>query len=222
MEKIFIENKTDIFYNTFELLKEIITNYKNGRLDQTNIDNVFDIQKDIIKKIEIIYEELYYLIHGNNIEKSYKINNDIIDVVLSTDASIIKKFFNKNKLYNYQLFDLLKSNKYYSCMNNDQKIYLQLFNLTIIILKEICQIISLELNEMDKKYDEEIINKKNDILNKYSICFTKIFHYFTLIYNKKAEDNDYDNNTNIFLNFLNVYIDDMPYDLFAVIFNKLT
>ena len=100
MEKIFIENKTDIFYNTFELLKEIITNYKNGRLDQTNIDNVFDIQKDIIKKIEIIYEELYYLIHGNNIEKSYKINNDIIDVVLSTDASIIKKFFNKNKLYN--------------------------------------------------------------------------------------------------------------------------
>ena len=148
--------------------------------------------------------------------------NEIIDSIFYIDNIINKKIFHKNKIYSFQLFDLLNSNKYYRYMIKNKSMYILLFNITIIILKEICQIISIELNYLDKKFDEELINKKNKIIDKNSIYLKKIFYHFIIIYNKKIEDNDYEKNENIFLNFLNVYIDNMPYDLFAVLFNKLT
>jgi hypothetical protein len=197
LDKILIENKIDVFYHAIELMKEIIINYKNGGLNQNHLETLFDIQKDIINNISMIYENLYYLINGNNIEKNCKLNNEIVDVILNIDVNASKKLFNKNKIYSYQLFDILNSNKYYKYMNKNQNFYLLLFNSTIFLLREISQIISIEINELNKIFNEEFINKKYNILDKYSIYLAKIFNYFTIIYNKKAED-DFEKDNNIF------------------------
>ena len=88
LDNIMSNNKIVIISHISELLKEIISNYLNNKLEQKYSYTLFEIKNSIFQKIISLYEELYYL--NNNNDKNYKMKNEIIDDIMD---------FNKKKNY---------------------------------------------------------------------------------------------------------------------------
>ena len=88
LDNIMSNNKIVIISHISELLKEIISNYLNNKLEQKYSYTLFEIKNSIFQKIISLYEELYYL--NNNNDKNYKMKNEIIDDIMD---------FNKKNYY---------------------------------------------------------------------------------------------------------------------------
>ena len=222
LNDIMIENKITIFSNIFESIKEIIFHYINNRLEQNHLEILFKLKKELFKKILFLYEELYYLNKFNLNEKNIKVKNEIIDDIINVDnGNNNKKNLSKNKINSFQLFELLNSNKYNKYLLKNQNIYFLLFNKTIILIKEICEIISIELKELENKSDEESLANKYIILGKNSSFLQKIFYYLSIIYIIKLKGKSYENSENFISNLLSLYINNVPNDLLLELFKKL-
>ena len=87
LDNIMSNNKIVIISHISELLKEIISNYLNNKLEQKYSYTLFEIKNSIFQKIISLYEELYYL--NNNNDKNYKIKNEIIDDIMDINKKKI-------------------------------------------------------------------------------------------------------------------------------------
>ena len=96
-----------------------------------------------------------------------------------------------------------------------------MFNYTIILLQEICNIIYIHLKEFDNKFEQESITEKYNLLKKYSSFFQKIFYYLISIYIKRQEENDTENGQNIINDILKVFNEKIPFDLYVELFKNL-
>mgnify|MGYP002623562304 CR=1 FL=1 len=215
LDNIMNNNKVVIISNISELLKEIISNYLNNRLEQNYSHNIFEIKNSIIEKLLSLYEDLYYL--NNNNDKNYKMKNEIIDDIMDINK---KKFFTKNKIYSFHIFEILDDNKYNKLNLNNHNLS-TLFNYTIVLLQEICNIAYIHLKEFDNKFDQESLAEKYNLLKKYSSFFQRIFYYLISIYIKRQEENDNENGQNVIDDILNVYNEKMPFDLYVELFKNL-
>ena len=215
LDNIMSNNKIVIISHISELLKEIISNYLNNKLEQKYSYTLFEIKNSIFQKIISLYEELYYL--NNNNDKNYKMKNEIIDDIMDINK---KKIFTKNKIYSFHIFEILDGNKYNKLNLTNHNIF-TLFNYTIILLQEICNIIYIHLKEFDNKFEQESITEKYNLLKKYSSFFQKIFYYLISIYIKRQEENDTENGQNIINDILKVYNEKIPFDLYVELFKNL-
>ena len=215
LDNIMSNNKIVIISHISELLKEIISNYLNNKLEQKYSYTLFEIKNSIFQKIISLYEELYYL--NNNNDKNYKMKNEIIDDIMDFNK---KKIITKNKIYSFHIFEILDGNKYNKLNLTNHNIF-TLFNYTIILLQEICNIIYIHLKEFDNKFEQESITEKYNLLKKYSSFFQKIFYYLISIYIKRQEENDTENGQNIINDILKVYNEKIPFDLYVELFKNL-
>ena len=215
LDNIMSNNKIVIISHISELLKEIISNYLNNKLEQKYSYTLFEIKNSIFQKIISLYEELYYL--NNNNDKNYKMKNEIIDDIMDFNK---KKIITKNKIYSFHIFEILDGNKYNKLNLTNHNIF-TLFNYTIILLQEICNIIYIHLKEFDNKFEQESITEKYNLLKKYSSFFQKIFYYLISIYIKRQEENDTENGQNIINDILKVFNEKIPFDLYVELFKNL-
>jgi hypothetical protein len=212
---IMSNNKVVIISHISELLKEIISNYLNNRLEQNYSHILFEIKNSITKKILSLYEELYY-INSNN-DKNHKMKNEIMDDIIDTNK---KKIFSKNKIYSFHIFEILDENNYNKLNLTNHNISI-LFNYTIMLIQDICNIAYIHLKEFDSKIDEQSLTEKYNLLKKYSTFFQKIFYYLISIYIKRQEENDNEKDPNIIEDILNVYNEKIPFDLYVELFKNL-
>jgi len=208
-------NKILIISHISELLKEIISNYLNNRLEQKYSYTIFEIKNSIINKLLSLYEELYYL--NNNIDKNYKMKNEIIDDIMDINK---KKVITKNKIYSFHIFEILNENKNNKLKLTNHNIFL-LLNSTIMLLQEICNIAYIHLKEFDNKFDQESLDEKYNLLKKYSSFFQKIFYYLISIYIKRQEETENENGQNIIESILNIYNERIPFDIYVELFKNL-